>query len=207
MLRFVFKLIVCVPFAGSASANPVSDVMAAAQAGFDRMPSLSVVPEISGTCGATDAVNRQVAYCTTTNQILVAEDTNSTPQTAYMVAHLLGHAVQVQHGVADIALREIRRRPAEESTLRSYVAGQVDCIAGFLFAQADLRRASLTTWFADEPFTGSHWGRTPLSLGPKVAIGLGNRDRWFQTGQDAATLKACAVGEFGADLLLDAYKG
>ena len=207
MIRISVVAILWGFMAGSAAADPVTDVMATAQAGFDRMPTLQEVPQISGTCGANDAVNQDIAYCTTSNAILISSVARARPESAYLVAHLLGHAIQVQHGIADIALREILRRPSEEATLRSYVAGQVDCIAGFLYAQAGLPPASLTTWFADEPFTGTHWGRNPLRVGPQVAVGLAARDNWFQTGQNAETLRACTVGEFGAELLLDAYRG
>jgi hypothetical protein len=88
----------------AAAADPVAQVEAAAQAAFDRMPSVRRVDQIAGRCGADDSVNAVVAYCTTTNQILLARGAVASPQTPYMLAHVYGHAVQVQHGVADIAL-------------------------------------------------------------------------------------------------------
>lgn len=204
----MWKLMLAVAMAaGAAAADPVSDVMTAAEKAFDRMPVLAVVETIAGECGATDAVNREVAYCTTSNTIFVTQQTTAHPAAPYMVAHLLGHAVQVQHGIADIALREILRRRPEEDVLRGYVAGQVDCIAGFLYAKAGLPRASLVPWFEAEPFTGTHWGRNPLSVGPQVSVRIDVRDYWFGQGQQADSLAACAVGEFGANLLLDAYRG
>jgi hypothetical protein len=89
--------------------------------------------------------------------------------------------------------------------LRGLVARQVECISGFLVDRAGLPNASLTFWFAEEPFADVHWGRDPLHLGPKVSIGLVERDTWFQIGQ-AGDLAACGPGEFTADLLLDALK-
>ena len=194
-------------WAGAAAADPVDQIFAAAGGAFDRMPSLQVVDQIAGQCGANMAVNQQVAYCTTRNRVFLTTAARARPEAAYLVAHVLGHAVQVQHGVADIALREIRARRSEEPLLRSYVASQVDCLAGFFFRQAGLAPASLTEWFTAEPFTGTHWGRDPLRVGPRVATTLAARDAWFQRGQTAADLSACAAGEFGAELLLEAYKG
>lgn len=191
----------------AAFAAPVDDVMRTAAASFDRMPGLQVVERIEGACGADSSVNRTVAYCTSENVIFLSQSAAERPEAAYLVAHLLGHAVQVQHGIADIALREITRRRAEEATLRGYVAAQVDCVAGFLYAQAGLPPASLTTWFTAEPFTGTHWGRNPLRVGPQVQIGLAQRETWFQRGQATSDLSACAAGEFSADLLVQAYKG
>jgi len=182
-------------------------VSATAQSDFAQMPQVRVVSQIAGECGADTAVNQMVAYCTTQNAILVSRDTAAGPEAAYMVAHLYGHAVQVQHGVADIALREILRRRAEEPKLRGYVASQVDCIAGFLLGRAGLPAPNLNQWFAAEPFTGTHWGRAPLSVGPQVSIGLDQRQAWVQRGYVAQDLSACAAGEFGAELLLRAFRG
>lgn len=193
--------------ASTAAADPVEDVMAAARASFDRMPSLQIVAQIAGACGADLRVNQSVAYCTSENKVFLSEAAAATPQAPYLVAHVLGHAVQVQHGIADIALREITKRRNEEAKLRGFVAAQVDCIAGFLFAKADLPAASLTDWFPNEPFTGTHWGRNPLRIGPQVSTGLRARDTWFQRGQTAADLGSCAAGEFEAALLLEAYNG
>lgn len=197
----------CVLGGQAAHAAPIDEVMAAANTSFDRMPRLQIVATISGACGADDSVNRDVAYCTTENVVYLSQAAAATPQAAYLVAHELGHAVQVQHGIADVALQEITRRRAEEATLRGYVASQVDCVAGFLYAKAGLPPASLASWFTNEPFTGTHWGRNPLRVGPQVQIGLAERDMWFQRGQAASDLSACAAGEFSADLLLRAYKG
>lgn len=204
MLRWLLPILM---FGTAASADAVDDVMQAAANSFDRMPRLERVARIEGACGADSHVNQDVAYCTTRNVVLLSEAAASRPEAPYLVAHVLGHAVQVQHGIADIVLREIRARRAEEPTLRGYVASQVECVAGFLMARAGQQGASLTDWFNAEPFTGTHWGRDPLRVGPQVAIGLDGRNAWFLRGQAAKTLQDCAAGEFGAELLLRAYKG
>jgi predicted metalloprotease len=181
--------------------------MAAARASFDGMPRLRRVAAIAGECGADQHVNQDVAYCTTRNVVFLSDAAAARPEAPYLVAHVLGHAVQVRHGIADVALAQIRARRSEEPTLRGYVASQVECVAGFMMARAGQSGGSLADWFTDEPFTGTHWGRDPLRVGPQVAIGLAGRDAWFQRGQNAATLQDCAAGEFGAELLLRAYKG
>ena len=93
------------------------------------MPSVRVVDQITGMCGADEGVSSRAAYCTSANEILLIDR----PGAAYALAHVLGHAVQVRHGVADVALRTIRACRSEEVTLRGYVERQVDCIAGFFF--------------------------------------------------------------------------
>lgn len=203
MLKWVIGFIVT---AGIAQADAADRVIAAAQAGFDRMPQLVRVDQIAGNCGADGRVNRQVAYCTSAN-IVFLNNAVGNPQAAYLVAHSLGHAVQVQHGVADIALREITSRRGEEAKLRGYVENQVDCIAGFLMARAGLSQTPIFAMFADDPFPGTHWGRNPLNIGPQVKLGIAPRDEWLRRGYLADTLADCAASEFGAELLLQAYKG
>ncbi len=198
-MRLVFALML---WSGAAVADPVADVAAAAAAAFDEMPRVQRVDQIAGRCGADATVNDQVAYCTTRNVIFLVSDGSVAP---YLVAHAYGHAVQVRHGVADFALAQIRARRSEEAMLRGLVARQVDCVAGFLMVQAGLPQASLMDWFEAEPFTGVHWGRHPLRVGPVVSIGLVERDAWFQIGQ-AGDLAACAPGEFTADLLVVALR-
>lgn len=201
-------LAIAISFAGEvAIADPIGTLAATAKAAFAQMPQVRVVDQIAGECGADAAVNQQVAYCTTQNTIFINRDAAARPEAAYLVAHSYGHAVQVQHGVADVALREIRSRRDEEPKLRSYVASQVDCIAGFLLGRAGLPDPRLDDWFAAEPFTGTHWGRKPLSVGPQVAIGLDQRQAWVQRGYKSQDLNACAAGEFGAELLLRAFRG
>lgn len=200
------RLFATLLLAGPAAADGVDDIMQAAQTAFAQMPTLQITPQIAGNCGADALVNQDVAYCTSRNIVFLSEEASTRPEAAYLVAHVLGHAVQVKHGVADVALREIRRRRQEEPKLRGFVARQVDCIAGFLFHRAGLPTASLGDWFEGEPFAGTHWGRDPLRAGPKVAIGLSERDRWFQRGQ-IGDLSNCGAGEFGPDLLLQALRG
>jgi hypothetical protein len=202
MMRFVMALILS---AEMAQADPVQDLADAAAAAFGKMPAVVRVDQVSGRCGADLSVNQSVAYCTTRNQIFVTQDAAALPEAAYLVAHAYGHAVQVQHGVADFALNQIRNRRGEEAKLRGLVARQVDCIAGFLVARAGLPDARLADWFTDEPFDGAHWGRDPLRVGPVVSIGLAARDDWFQRGQ-GGDLAVCAPGEFTSDLLVKALR-
>ncbi|HEV8033353.1 hypothetical protein [Yoonia sp.] len=200
MVKWIVALVL---LAQAAGADPVAQVEAAARAAFDRMPVVQQVDQIAGLCGADESVNAVVAYCTTTNRILLARDAVTAPQTPYMVAHVYGHAVQVQHGVADFALRQIRQRRTEEAMLRGLVTRQVECIAGFLLARAEVPLFDLQAAFAEEPFTDSHWGRDPLRVGPEVSIGMAARAEWLAIGQQG-DLAACGPGEFTAELLLDA---
>jgi predicted metalloprotease len=201
-MRWLMGLLV---FATAGHADLVSDVEQAAATAFRGMPRVVTVKTILGECGADAQVNDQVAYCTSRNVIFVSEEARDLPASAYMVAHLYGHAVQVRHGIADFALEQIRRRRDEEEMLRGLVARQVDCISGFLVARAGMTEVSLTDWFAEEPFAGTHWGRDPLRIGPQVSIGLGARDKWFQLGQ-GGDLAACAPGEFTSELLMTALR-
>lgn len=201
-MRFFVVFII---WAGTLQADPVVDVADAARAAFDRMPDVVVVDQIAGVCGADDTVNAQIAYCTTSQRILLASDAYGAPEAAYLVAHSYGHAVQVQHGVADFALRQIRTRRTEEVMLRGLVERQVDCIAGFLMARAGLQQTDLATLFDADPFAGAHWGRNPLRLGPEVSVELSARAEWFAIGQ-SGDLAACAPGEFASDLLVAALR-
>lgn len=180
-------------------------ILRTAQGLFDDLPTIDPEPGVLGKCGATAQVHRRAAYCTSSNTILFDSSSAFDEAVAYEIAHLLGHAVQVRHGVADIAFREIRARPAEERKLRGWVTRQVECIAGFIHARAGAAPFDLAAHYEVEPFTGSHWGRNPLSVGPRVSIGTAERQKWFDTGR-AGDLSACAVGEFGAELLLNALK-
>ncbi len=201
------KIALCLGMLGTAAlADPVDDLVAAAGASFDRMPPVQVVPEISGRCGADEHVNDAAAYCAAENKVYLARDARIRPEAAYLVAHVMGHAAQVRHGVADVALQTIRANRDQEGALRADVTRQVECVAGFLYQRAGLGPADLTDWFDQEPFTDSHWGRNPLTVGPKVSIGLAERAAWFARGQ-AGDLNACATANFGADLLLAALKG
>ncbi len=191
-----------------AGAQPVPDagltVARVAQSLFPDLPSIRPVPMIAGHCGADGGVNPVAAYCTSENVIFLVEDAVDGPALAHLLAHLYGHAVQVRHGVADVALREIRRRPEEEARLRGWVTQQVECIAGVILDAAGMR-LDLRDLYAREPLTHSHWGRDPLRVGPRVSIGLDARAAWFDIGQTEG-LTACAPGEFGAGLLLGALQ-
>ncbi|MCK0094412.1 hypothetical protein MWU60_02420 [Yoonia sp. F2084L] len=188
-----------------ALADSVTNLSVVAKAAFDRMPTVQRVDQMAGQCGADSSVDPRVTYCTTANRILVADGFWNTPQAPYLVAHAYGHAVQVQHGVADFALREIRNRRSEETMLRGLVERQVDCIAGFLLARADLGDVAPTALFADDPLDRIHWGRDPLRLSPQVSGDLAARAEWVAIGQ-AGDLAACSPGEFTADLLMDALR-
>ncbi|PTX55794.1 putative metalloprotease [Litoreibacter ponti] len=172
---------------------------------FPDMPKVAPVARITEVCGADDSVNPRVAYCTSDNSLYVRAGSALEPREAYEMAHVLGHAVQVRHGVADVALREITQRRDEEDKLRGWVTRQVECIAGFLFHESGLPETDLRALYDEEPMTDGHWGRNPLSIGPKVSIGLEARAEWFLVGQKG-DLSACAVGEFGSELLIEALR-
>lgn len=205
MRIFVIAVVVLIGTQAGAQ-DVVSRLETAARAAFTAMPDVRVVSQVAGVCGADNTVTSRVAYCTTSNTILIAADQVALPQLPYLLGHAFGHAVQVRHGVADVALRTIRARPQDEVVLRGYVDRQVDCISGFLFAKAGFASASLTNWMTDDPFDDIHWGRQPLRVGPVMPVALAERDIWFKRGQ-SGDLASCAVGEFGADLLIDAYQG
>jgi len=192
-------------WAAASQADPVDDVMRVAQARFDRMPSLQMVDRISGNCGAKSLVNNQIAYCTTTNSLLMSPAARALPQAPYLVAHVLGHAVQVKHGVADVALATIRANRAQEPFLRTNVEQMVDCIAGLLVFEAGHAPANLNVWMSDDPFAGPHWGRKPLTEGPVISLPLDMRNDWFRRGQ-GGFIAACATEVFGSDLLVKAYR-
>lgn len=183
-------------------ADPGGRVAAAAKATFAQMPDLVVIDGILGTCGADRRVLPIASYCTSQNTIFAAAPDIDA---AYFIAHAYGHAVQVQHGVADVALREIRSRPDDELMLRGWVERQVDCIAGFLLAEAGLDLPLLEARFVTDPLDRPHWGRDPLRLGPHVAVSPADRAEWLRAGYEGG-LSACAVGEFGPELLLSALR-
>ena len=185
------------------TAKALREVVRAAEGSFTRLPVVRLTSIFGGVCGGP-AANRMVQYCTDQNAIFVTQDlVDKVPEGApgYMLAHVYGHAVQVRHGQATRALAAIRAEPAREAELRGMVTRQVECIAGLIYGRA-LGPASLAVWFAEEPFTDSHWGRTPMSNGPRVSIGLEAREEWFQRGLAADGVEACAVGEMGIEALL-----
>lgn len=147
--------------------------MASTQETFGEVATLQIVPHVIGFCGADQTVTSDAVYCTSKNIIAMTKQAASRADASYRLAHLLGHAVQVRHGIADKALAAIRSTPQNEPDLRRAVTRQVDCIAGYLHSRASLEIAPevLAGIAAREPFTGSHWGRDPLRIGPKVSIG------------------------------------
>lgn len=183
------------------------DVIATAQGLYSRMPEVVAVERIAGNCGATPAVNPRVAYCTSQNRIFVAKGILADPSAPYEIAHQFGHAIFVKHGLADIALATIRANRGQEAYLRGQVSRQIDCLAGVIYARAGFARASLADWFPAEPFTGSHWGRDPLRIGPRASIGLEERDAWFVKGQVAGEPSVCAVPELPVELLITPFQG
>lgn len=187
-------------------ADNAAQVHAAAVASFDRMPVLRRVGQIAGECGADESVNNDVVYCAANNIAYLTRDAAMQAEAGYLVAHVLGHATQIRHGVADVALATIQARRAEEVALRHDVTRQVECLAGVFYARAGLPAASLTDWFSTEPFTDSHWGRNPLTVGPKVTLGLAQRDAWFRKGQAATEPSVCATADFDAQLLIAAFQ-
>lgn len=198
----VLAILICGVFGGQVQ-GAAQDVRMAADRLFAQMPDVAFVSNTFGRCGAGAGVNEMAVYCTTQNRIFVRADLQGQAGTAYLIAHLYGHAVQVRHGVADVALRTIQADRANEVALRAFVAQQVDCIAGYIYQAAGLPMADLTAWFDGDPFADIHWGRDPLTRGPVMGIGVSARNAWFARGQ-AGDLSACAAGPFGADLLLAA---
>ncbi len=203
MKTILWAMMASLSLSGSAVAQDVDAVIAAAERSFDRMPTVARVDVIAGRCGADGEVNRFVAYCTSQNTIFL---TATGPTAAYQLAHVYGHAVQVRHGVADVALRTIRANRDKEAALRMDVTRMVECIAGVILHRAGAGAMDLTQMFAQEPFTGSHWGRDPLARGPIVNLGLRERNRWLNKGLAAGDPAVCDTGEFPATLVQDAFR-
>ncbi len=189
--------------ASVAAAQDAQAVIDAANAAFDRMPVVEQVAVIEGRCGATAEVNKHVAYCTSENRIFL---TATGPEAAYLLAHVYGHAVQVRHGVADVALRTIQRRRAEEATLRLDVTRMVECIAGVILHRAGVDQVDLTGMFATDPLSDSHWGRKPLSAGPRVTMTVAERNSWLQRGLAEGHPRVCGTVSFPADLVVAAFR-
>lgn len=195
-------IIFCILSSGRAWADPM-EVHAVTQSLFDRMPLVEVVQDLGDACGAGGNSNPNIGYCSTSNTIFVTARFEARASASYEMAHILGHAIQVRHGVADVALRAIRSRRDEEAALRGMVTRQVDCVAGVLMARAGVARFDLRSLGA-EPFTDAHWGRDPLNGGPRVSIGSEARADWYDIGFDAQDFAACSVGEMSADLIVAA---
>lgn len=190
---------------GPAFADPFA-VHETARQLFDRLPDVETRFDFRDACGSGPNANPNIGYCATSNTIFVSDGFAARPQAAYEMAHVLGHAIQVRHGVADIALREIRNRRNEEDALRGMVTRQVDCVAGVLMADAGEPAADLDVLFGMEPFTDAHWGRNPINVGPRVSIGLAARQDWFDIGYAAQDFAVCSVGEMSSQLIVDAQR-
>lgn len=195
----------------SASAQDWRDVERMAHRTFDNLPDVELVDVMPDTCGADPDTNPDMRYCTSENRITLrdqSENPEGTRRMAHALAHGFGHAIQVRHGIADIALREVRSRPSEEAELRRMVTGQVECLAGFLIARSGFAPVDLREIYDVEPFQDSHWGSNPLRVGPKVSAGLEFRADWIRTGFEQG-ISACTVGEIDVGVLLasDGYRG
>ncbi|SLN15606.1 neutral zinc metallopeptidase [Pseudooctadecabacter jejudonensis] len=199
-MRLIFALTFC---ATPVVADPYA-VVDTARAMFDRMPEVQMADPLAAQCGAGAQTNPQVFYCTSDNTIYHGPDFPTRPQAGYEMAHLLGHAVQVQHGVADVALRTITRNRDREAELRGMVERQVNCIAGVLMARAGQPGLDIATAFDGEPFQNAHWGRSPVDDGPHLPIGVAAVQEWLDRGYQAQDVSVCAVGEFGSELLVEA---
>jgi len=189
----------------SAIADPIA-VHSTARDIFERLPDIEMTQDMRDVCGSGRSTNPHIGYCTTENVIYFSPNFTTRPSAGYEMAHVLGHAVQVRHGVADIAFRAIQSRPQEEAALRGMVTRQVECIAGVLTARAGVPSRDLLSLFSSEPFIDAHWGRRPLNAGPKVSIGLDARAESYQIGFEAADFSACSVGEISADLIVQAAR-
>ena len=182
-------------------ADDTRAINTAARTVFDEMPQIEEVPFVDEYCGAHRGANEDIVYCTNENRIYIRAGFWEDEAAPYALAHIFGHAAQVAHGVASIAFNMIQTNPTQEAALRSMVERQVDCLAGYFFRKAGLPKTSLFDIFDREPFIGAHWGRDPVSNGPKVSIGLDARDEWFQIGQGLRTPLECNVDELSAEPL------
>ncbi len=192
--------------AGHAMAGPAADLDAVARQTFDSLPELVLVEDVVARCRGDAGTSLLVRYCSSEDRIYLDKDISADARSAYLLAHVMGHAIQVKHGVADVALAMIRANRPREAELRGMVTRQVECIAGVLLGRAGMPLPDLEALFGAEPFTGSHWGRTPMFSGPKVSIGLAARQTWLARGFNAGAFQACASGEMGDELLLKAEK-
>lgn len=199
------KLVLSLMLASPASADYLN-VYTTANALFDRLPALEVAEDFNAACGGGRNTNEHIYYCTTHNTIFVSEAFPLRPQGTYEIAHVLGHAIQVRHGVADVALNAIRNRRDEEDALRGMVTRQVECVAGVLMAQAGEHEAGPGRMFSREPFTAAHWGRSPVNTGPRVSIGMLARQDWYTIGYASRDFASCSVGEMSSDLIVEALR-
>ena len=179
------------------AADPATDIEAAALALLPDLPPIKTVEAIAGACGATHEPDEGTVACFGPARIMMTEAARSAPDAAYRAAHAYAHAIKVETGLADLALRTIRARPDDEEALRAEVTEVVECVAGRLAASAGHPGA----FPADgEPFTDAHWG-ADLGRGPEVSIGREARLEAFRRGAEGADYAICATDLFGPDLL------
>ncbi|MEO0343088.1 MAG: hypothetical protein AAF198_06590 [Pseudomonadota bacterium] len=200
MLKFVLNAVLLL-LGAVGFADDVRKVDKAARSLFTEMPQIEEVSDIAAHCGARKPANQSIVYCTRNNTVYIAAMFWDAPQAPYALAHMFGHAAQVRHGIADLALSQIRQRPDEEKQLRGLVERQVHCLAGVYYAKAGLKRTGLLSLYDREPFTEPHWGRGPISAGPAVSIGMEAANEWFQNGQRFKDPLKCSVGELSAERL------
>lgn len=207
IVRFLVIALFSFLLVGPAKADDIDKVKEAVRIHFGwQMPTVPpFIGRTAGRCGATATANKDVIYCTSIDLIFLTENAASRPDAPYLVAHAYGHAAQVKHGVADVALSTIRANRDQEAALRMDVERMVDCIAGVILARAGLPATPLDSVYEKEPFTGRHWGRDPLRLGPMVTLGMQDRNAWLQKGHAAGHPSACDTVNFPADLVVAAF--
>ena len=189
---------------GPALAAPI-DVIDTTNALFDDLPSVVEHADFDEECGRGEHSHPAIGFCTSDNTIYVIEGFFERDFASYELAHVYGHAIQVRHGVADVALRAISSRRDEEEALRGMVTRQVECVAGVLMVRAGEPAARLRD-LTEEPFDDAHWGRRPLNSGPQVSIGLEARAEWYDIGYAAQDFSACTVGEMSSNLIVEAER-
>ncbi|SMY07360.1 hypothetical protein [Flavimaricola marinus] len=181
--------------------TPLDGLIRTATTSFPALPEVRHVPSTIDLCGGE--LDAPGLYCTSEGAIYLAE-TPHAEQQLFALAHLYGHGIQVQYGLADIALARILADRSQENEVRRKVTSQVECMAGVLLARAGVQMPPLTELFDEEPMTDAHWGRSPVRRGPAVSIGLALRAEWFGAGYSAGEPSACSVEDLPADLIVAA---
>lgn len=189
-------------------AETLTPVVVQARAAFGVRQPVILVRGLTDQCGGDKRTNALIRLCYSERQILVSVDRVANLQpaaAAYLLAHQFAHAAKIRHGLADIAFARIAANRTDAQRLRGQVTRLVECAAGVLHKRSypNLDQ-SLIDWFGSEPFADPHWGASPLWRGPKISIGLKERDRWFRIGHRAAEFSVCAQPDFSADLLVKA---
>ncbi len=197
-------IVLCVAAGAAAALIPPSETIRLIEAAFEfgDMDDIAVLPDIVEMCGG--GVSAGAVFCTSENRIFLDSATAESEGSLYLIAHLSAHALQVHHGIADVALAAIRAEPEREAELRGMVERQNDCLAGMLLARAGLSLPDLVTLYDDDPLEGAHWGRNPVRNGPRLHVPLGDRAEWLAIGYAAAAPDVCDVGDMSADLIVAA---